>query len=152
MLEDERSIYHLLCRYGESLDYGLEDQFVGLFETNGSWTIWRDGIVDKGFTGSDELRRFAQGHTRAPDKVHKHVFTNVRIIVDGDTARVSSYFARLDAADDLTESFICEMGQYLDVVVRGNDDQWRFQERVVHGEDHRTSRGGREILSIPVDE
>ncbi|KRW97034.1 nuclear transport factor 2 family protein [Paracoccus sp. MKU1] len=146
-MEDMRAIEDVLCAYGEALDYGLEDQFVDLFTEDGIWMIRRAGAEDRVYQGSEQLRKFAMGHTRAPTKIHKHVFTNLKIIVDGDTAKADCYFFRLDASaardpavPSLSDSFIFEMGRYHDDLVRCADGKWRFKLRQVLGEDDRANR------------
>ncbi|ABW12320.1 conserved hypothetical protein [Parafrankia sp. EAN1pec] len=139
-LEDERAIYRLMCRYGEALDYGLDDQLVDLFTPTATWSLCRGGQVVKSVSGAAALRSWCAGHSRSPADVHKHVVTNVRIEVHGDRAAVTSYFARLDANRERRASFVYEMGRYRDRVVRCDDGSWRFDERIVEGEDNREHR------------
>jgi ketosteroid isomerase-like protein len=49
------------------------------------------------------------------------------IRVDGDTASVESYYARLDHRDE--GPYIRSFGRYTDVLVRCDDGRWRFKER-----------------------
>jgi hypothetical protein len=51
-----------------------------------------------------------------------------RVEVDGDRARVDSYFARIDL--DPTGSFIRAFGRYRDTLVRCPDGRWRFEHRI----------------------
>lgn len=146
-LEDMRAIENVLCAYGEALDYGLEEQLVSLFTEDGMWLIRRTGAADRFYKGPEQLLVFAKQHSRWPDKVHKHVFTNFKATIDGDKAKAETYFFRLDGskirdpeAPTLSDSFIYEMGRYLDDLVRGADGKWRFQQRIVVGEDDRGQR------------
>lgn len=141
-LEDERAVYRVLARYGEGLDYGLVDQVLNLFTENGSWILQRGGRRVLTFTGRDQIRVFAQNHPHAPEHVMKHVFVDPQIAVGGDRAEVTSYFMRLDAREDKRATFIFEMGRYFDILVRCPDGNWRFEERIVDGEDDRENRVG----------
>ena len=133
-LEDERDIRDLLSRYGESLDYGLEEQFVSLFTEDGVWRSHRPRSGTKLISGADELTRFARNHTRAPMACHKHIAVDAQIVVDGDTATCVSYFMRLDGRKDGKPSWIWGMGRYRDRLVR-RDGRWLFLERVAELED-----------------
>ncbi len=149
-LEDVRGIEAVLCAYGEALDYGLSDRFVDLFVPTGVWMIRRQGVADRLYEGTEALRKFAEGHSHAPGRIHKHIFSNVKVDLAGDRAAASSYFVRLDASmirdpgmPSLSDSYVFEMGRYEDEFLRCPDGRWRFAIRKVLSEDDRASRSYR---------
>ena len=62
----------------------------------------------------------------------KHVVTNVTVRVEGDTARVDSYFTVLQTASGPALQPIVA-GRYEDSFER-DGERWRFADRVVHTE------------------
>lgn len=132
MLEEERSILRTLYRYLHSVDYGQEREGVDCFTEDGAceWRRRRGGGHRE--EGRTALARYLAGHTRAPAKYHKHLLIEPRIAVNGDEARVDSYFARLDEEDG--KPYISSFGRYLDRMVKCPDGVWRFKERVVEVE------------------
>ena len=131
-LEDEREILRTLYRYGHSLDYGAEAEWVDCFTQNGVYELrYRD--ADTGgrptrYEGHAELEKFARGHSRAPDRYHKHLVVEPVIEVVGDEAAVTSYFLRVDAEGG--ERRIYAFGRYIDHLVREADGCWRFTCRL----------------------
>src|SRR4051812_40723019 len=104
-LEDERGILATLYRYGHTIDYGPDDDWVDLFTDDGVWDSLPNealGPNAKRITarGHDELRAFIATHTHAPVRWHKHFLAEPIIVVEGDEARVSSYFVRIDRYDE----------------------------------------------------
>src|SRR4051812_23690543 len=114
-VEAELAIRETLHRYCHSLDYGREDDWVDCFTPDAiwSWTVRDDlvqdalqrqglGLVPVGTSldgrppddgqvaiaaaGRDQLRRMAAGHTRAPDRWHKHCVVNTTLRIDGERA------------------------------------------------------------------
>ena len=121
-LEDERGILDTLHAYAHSLDYGLRELWLDC------WT--EDAVLHwphTSFEGHAGIGGAFDAHSHAPEKFHKHFLVEPRVKVDGDRATVESYFARLDNAPD--GPFLRSFGRYLDVLVRGGDGRWRFQER-----------------------
>lgn len=122
LLEDERAIDRRMRTYGHALDYGLRDVWLDCW-TDDAELEWPHGL----FTGIAEIARAFDEHTHAPDAVHKHVVVDPLIEVDGDVARVESYFARIDGKP--TGPVVRSIGRYRDMLERGADGVWRFVER-----------------------
>ena len=124
LLEAEREILRTLHAYGHAIDYGDEEEFLDCWLEDAAlhWPVYKEPIV-----GREALRAAFQGHTHAPALYHKHVVVDPRIDLDGDTAHVMSYYARLD--EDPERPFIRGFGRYQDVLVRCEDGRWRSKER-----------------------
>jgi hypothetical protein len=123
-LEDRQAIVDLLNTYGHGLDYGLTEVFVDLWTDDG---VWQLPIIDP-FNGLDEIRAHHE-RVYAPPREHrsKHCVVEPLIEVDGDEARVDSYFFVLvfEEKGPLMRSY----GRYRDQVVRCPDGRWRFRRR-----------------------
>jgi ketosteroid isomerase-like protein len=121
-LEDERAILARMHTYGHALDYGLRETWLDCW-TEDALLEWPHGT----FSGRAEIGRAFDEHTHAPEAFHKHVVVDPLIELDGDRARVDSYFARLDhrTAGPIVRS----MGRYRDLLLRCHDGEWRLQER-----------------------
>lgn len=135
MLMAERAVLDTLYRYGHSIDYGHEEEWLDCFEPGGAFDVrYRVGAKwSRRYEGRSELAGFIAAHSRAPDRWHKHLLFEPLVTVDGDRATARSYFARLDADSDGTP-FVRAFGRYLDELVRGPDGRWRFVERVAEVE------------------
>ena len=135
LLMAERAVLDTLYRYGHSIDYGLEEDWLDCFAAGGAFDVhYRVGAKwSRRYEGRSELAGFIAGHSRAPDRWHKHLLFEPLVTVDGDRATARSYFARLDAADDGTP-FVRAFGRYLDELVRGSDGRWRLVERIAEVE------------------
>jgi len=133
-LEAERAILRTLYRYGHSIAYGLEQEWVACFTEDGVFDVRRRvGSASVRYEGRAALAAFIAQHTRAPGRYHKHMLMEPVISVNGDQATVQSYFARLDATA-AGRSFIRAFGRYLDRMVKDPDGVWRFKERVAEVE------------------
>ncbi len=142
-LEAERAILDVLHRYGPAIDDGDSAAWAGLFTVDGVWEV--EGAASRihlQLEGRDELRSFAEHHTRAPDAFHKHCVVDpvIDIDVDGGRATSTSYLLRLDGFDDgpTVQSF----GRYADVLTRDEDGAWHFARRTVLVESVRPSPFG----------
>lgn len=134
-LEDERAILRTLYTYGQSIDYGREDEFLDCWIDDARLSysfavansLGADGRSDMSFNGREEIAGFFRGHTHAPERYHKHFLVAPLITIDGDRATVECYNARLDArpGGPLTSSFGC----YRDELIRCPDGRWRFAAR-----------------------
>lgn len=95
-------------------------------------TAYWPGAVDhhSGFTGTiEEFIAWAEPRLRAiPHSVH--MLGNILIRIDGETARVESYFWSVNvlAEGDVREALVS--GRYLDRFER-RGDEWRIAERMV---------------------
>jgi uncharacterized protein (TIGR02246 family) len=126
-LEAREDIRALIHAYGQALDTRDFHAFASLFEPDeGTWVggfgtaVGRDAI----FRMMDE----AIGHANEPfDPVSHHVFTNIRIVVDGDRARATTkwIFVVPSAAGQPEWRFL---GHYEDQFVR-RQGQWLFLRR-----------------------
>src|SRR4051794_17291952 len=100
-LEDERDVLSTLYRYGHTIDYGPDDEWVDLFTADGVWDSIPNealGPEAKRITarGTAELRSFIATHTHSPVRWHKHLLIEPVVQLDGDEATVRSYWVRLD--------------------------------------------------------
>ena len=137
-LEDERAVLDNLHRYGHSIDYGLDEDWVDCFLPDGRFEVRRRLEPDNHTVceGADALRRFVANHTRPPAGYHKHLVVDSRIVVARDRATSVSYFIRVDAdMESGGRSFVNAMGRYHDTLARCDDGRWRFIERLAEVED-----------------
>ena len=149
-LEDERGVVANMYRYAHSIDYGLEAEWVDCFTEDGAFDMRRPpdfGTPGNRIDGREALAAFIATHTRAPETWHKHMMVQPRVAVEGDTAKVESFFTRLDE-DETLEPYVLVFGRYRDTVQRCDDGLWRFRERIVEIESIKArpapSRSGRE--------
>src|SRR5713226_9292500 len=112
-LEAERAILRTLYRYGHSIDYGLEQEWVDCFTSDGVFDVRRVGSASARYEGRAALAAFIAQHTRAPSRYHKHLLMEPTMTVHEDHATVQSYFTRLDATHQ-GKPFIRAFGRYLD--------------------------------------
>jgi hypothetical protein len=136
-LEDERDILQCLYRYGHSIDYGMEDEFLDCFtsdaflsydfETANQLADTGIGDNDRQFQAQEAIVGFFHWHTNAPNVYHKHFLAEPRIKLEGDQASVSSFWTRLDRSEQ--GPVITSFGRYQDVFVRCPDGRWRIKER-----------------------
>ena len=129
VLEEEKGVLQTLYRYGHSIDYGLEQEWVSLFTRDGVFEIrFRKTGVNHRNEGQEALAKFIASHTRAPEKYHKHLLIEPIINFRGrNKATVESYFLRVDESEG--KVFILAFGRYHDRMVK-QAGQWRFQERI----------------------
>jgi len=129
LLEDERTILQTLYRYGHCIDYGLEQEWVGLFTEDGIYEIrlrQSGSVIRK--EGSQALAQFIAEHTRAPARYHKHLLMEPLITIESESqATVQSYFLRVDEGEG--KLYILAFGRYKDRLVKRNS-RWLFKERV----------------------
>jgi hypothetical protein len=136
-LEDERAIFDLLYRYGHAIDYGLEDEWIDCFVQDGifdrrlrqegtSTSEWRP--LGPRLEGHADLASFVSSHSRAPERFHKHLLLNPRIVIAEDDATVQSYFLFITANEG--RCVIGAFGRYLDNVVRSGERTWRLKQRI----------------------
>ena len=144
-LEAERAVLTTLYRYGHALDYGAEADWVDCFAAAAHYEIRDPGTgttcTVRSYDGRDELAAFAAGHTRAPERYHKHLVADPLIAVDGDCATAVSYFLRLDDVDG--QRVVYAFGRYRDELVRCADGRWRFAVRIAEVESRRARRAPR---------
>jgi hypothetical protein len=124
LLEDERAILHRLYAYGHAIDYGYEDEFVDCWIPTGV-LYWPDPHPP--YVGREAIREVFRRHSHAPQVFHKHLIAEPRIAIDGDRATADVMYTRLDHYPTGPE--VSTYGRYRDVLVRCEDEQWRFLER-----------------------
>lgn len=141
LLEAERGVLRTLYRYGHAIDYGLEADWVDCFLPDGAYEL-RFRAKPRNYNplrgtptplgarhvGHDQIHAFAANHTRPPGRWHKHFMVEPIIDVAGDTARVQSYFARIDHEGSAAQ--LRSFGRYIDILKRCADGRWRFAERI----------------------
>ncbi len=129
-LEDEREALRTLHSYGQALDAGDEDAFADCFTEDGTFTAGgrQPGHTTFALAGRDELRAFAQGHSRPPVGYHQHHVAEPVIALDGDTARVRSTMFVVMEADGVPVLRV--FGRYDDTLRRCSDGRWRIARRV----------------------
>ncbi|MBI2867803.1 MAG: nuclear transport factor 2 family protein [Chloroflexi bacterium] len=136
LLEEERAILRTLYRYGHSIDYGLEHDWVDCFTEDGAFDVRRRaGPAGKRHAGRAALAAFVAQHTRAPAKYHKHLLIEPVITSDSAQAKAVSYFARLDESAAKVP-FVRSFGRYHDTMLKCADGRWRFKERIADVEAH----------------
>ena len=128
-IADERAILRVLYSYCHAIDYGEEARWLALFASDGIFHVdMPRGLPPIHCAGQKELAAFISAHPRAPAALHKHLLLNPLIELQGDEARVASYFQMLLDIDG-TPATYC-FGRYLDRLVRAENGLWRFKERV----------------------
>jgi len=131
-LEEERNILRTLYRYGHTMDYGPGEEWVDCFTEDGVFAAPRREGGGHRQEGRAALTAFMANHSRAPAKYHKHLLIEPRISINGNEARVESYFARLD--ETRGEPYLQSFGRYKDRLVKCPDGVWRFKERIAEVE------------------
>ncbi len=129
LLEDERAILQTLYRYGHCIDYGLEQEWVGLFTKDGIYEVLlrQSGSVLRK-EGRQALAQFIAEHTRAPERYHKHLLAEPLITLESKSqATVESYFLRVDEGEG--KLYMRAFGRYRDRLVK-YDSRWLFKERI----------------------
>jgi hypothetical protein len=136
-IADERAILRVLYSYCHAIDYGEEARWLALFTADGIFHVdMPRGLPPIHCAGQKELAAFISAHPRAPAALHKHLLLNPLIELQGDEARVASYFQMLLDIDG-TPATYC-FGRYLDRLVRSESGLWRFRERVAQVQSMRT--------------
>ena len=128
-LLDERAIVQLMHRYAHAMDYGDEAAWVDVFtpdavfdvvESVGGRRIHRE-------EGRGDLAAYVAAYPKPP-AFRKHVIVDPVVEVDGDEARVESYWILLHREQDDGMPVLAAFGRSTDRVVR-LDGEWRIAER-----------------------
>ena len=129
-LQDEKAIVAVLYRYGDALDHGDREEFLGCFTADADYTVRMRIEPSSGFgyQGHEELTGYFDGHTHAPNAFHKHVTVNPLIDVHGAQADAQSYFLRVDSLA-AGPAVVVAAGRYIDRFERGADGHWRIRSR-----------------------
>lgn len=135
---DERAILRTLYTYGHAIDYGEEARWVDCFTEDGVFHVeFAGNTPSMRFEGRAALAAFVADHPCAPEALHKHLLLNPLIDVQGDEAKVASYFQMLLEIDGLPETYC--FGRYLDRMRRCADGVWRFVERKAEVQSRRSN-------------
>jgi len=140
-LEDEQAILHLLYKYCHSLDAGHPDDWLSCFDENVEYEVRYpvppeparvaagrlegNSVHHRGLT---ELRAFVTSVISRGGPTRKHVISEPRIDIDGDTGRGTTYYFTLDMSGGAPE--VLTFGRYLDRY-RRIGDRWLIATRVV---------------------
>ena len=147
LIEAEREIVRTIYQFGHTIDYGLEAEWLDCFLPDGELdVIYGDrppnrlalgtrhprGVLHR---GTEQLAAWIAGHTRPPVRIHKHLYVEPRITLDGDTATSITYMTRVDVVDGQPE--IYAFGRYHDEWRRCEDGRWRLKRRKIDVEGQR---------------
>jgi len=134
-LEDKEQIRTLLLDYGRHLDARDWDAFAALFAADGG--AWNGGMGIA--RGQDEIRAMMintigldNTGSGASGVSNLHWLGNEFIEVDGDSAKAISKWIFFMTAPNGGPNAVF-IGHYADTLIR-TSGQWRFRERVVHGD------------------
>lgn len=131
-LEDERAILDTLHRYGQMFDSRQDQAWADLFTENGEFLcVDHTGKVILREQGRAALAEWARDFAQGDTLLMKHCVIAPVITVDGDQAKVESYFSNLvENQDRRAPPHIRFMGRYSDRMVKGEDGRWRFHQRI----------------------
>jgi len=144
-LEDERGILDTLHRYTRGIDYRRPEDWAAVFTEDCVYELRSKRRATHRQQGREALLQFLRSVKVGPERVFgdvepvspsahivKHLCIDPRITLDGDTARVESYFVHLD--DLHGTPVLWTYGRYVDRLVRCDDGVWRIAERIVEQE------------------
>ncbi len=117
-MDDHRLIERLILDYAAYNDAADWDALAGQFVPGARMS--RPSAPDDYIMGADAI---VAAFRARPARTARHVVTNVRIDIDGDSARAESHLLLFTAADKPPM-----VGGYSDRLVR-TPDGWRFLER-----------------------
>jgi ketosteroid isomerase-like protein len=124
--DDFEQIRKLLAEYGRLLDARDPHGWAALFGEDGEWV---GGTRYGAISGPDALARFVSDEFGAtPPSVH--IFGNMAIEVDGDTATAWSRWMLLE--EDGAGGVRIVLAGHYDDRLRRTRDGWRFARREVH--------------------
>lgn len=131
-LEDERAILETLHRYGQAIDGGLDREWAELFTEDGEFLcVDRAGGVILREQGREALVAWASNHKAGETRLMKHLVIAPVVTIDGDNARVVSYYANMvENENPLDPPHVRYMGRYVDDMVKDSGGRWRFFRRV----------------------
>jgi len=128
-LEAERAILRTIFACAAAIDAGDEEAFVACFTVDGEFEASgasRDATTFR-IRGEAELAEFLAGHTRPPERRHRHVVAEPIVEVEGDEATCRSYF--MVVVEHEGEPVLRTFGRYEDRLRREGDGTWRLQRR-----------------------
>ena len=119
MSGDESAIRRLLVDYCHLIDDGRFDEWILLFNEDIVFTVMGNRLV-----GRAELRGFIEPSQQEGDR-GRHLLSEPRIDLDGDTARVTTDYAFVSRSNTILST-----GRYFDTVRRAKD-RWCFSSREI---------------------
>jgi len=133
LLLAERAVLQTLYTYARTIDNGNLQEWLDCFEPDARWLLRSSGgPVEWEHAGHDQLAKFFDWHSHAPQRLHLHLTGNVvpEVSLETGQATVESYMVRLDR-DAEERPYVFAFGKYHDTLRRGADGRWRFAIREV---------------------
>jgi len=144
--EDRLAILEMQNRYILAMDYFDADAYAAVFTEDGvlDWArgevIGRDAIREFMATGTYDLRKLNFQPAQTEDgrewpPAVRHLVTNQVIEIDGDTARVVSYWMNYSNAADRRQIQWLSYGSWDDELVKVNGE-WLFKRHKIYNENN----------------
>jgi hypothetical protein len=144
--EDRLAILEMQNRYVLAMDYFDADAYAAVFTEDGvlDWArgevIGRPAIREFMATGTYDLRKLNFQPAQTPDGKEwppavRHLVTNQVIEIDGDTARVISYWMNYSNAADRRKIEWLSYGSWDDELVKINGE-WLFKRHKIYNENN----------------
>ena len=144
--EDRLAILEMQNRYILAMDYFDADAYAAVFTEDGilDWArgevIGRDAIREFMATGTYDLRNLNFQPATTPDgnewpPAVRHLVTNQVIELNGDTARVVSYWMNYSNAADRRQIQWLSYGSWDDELVK-IDGEWLFKRHKIYNENN----------------
>ncbi len=131
-LEAERDILDTCYRYSHTIDYGPPEAWAEVFTEDGVFDVYTaKGKQGHKENGRAELAQYLSTKDLPPVKYDKHVIFSPMITVNGDEAKVESYFAAFKDGDG--GPAIGVYGLYHDTLIKENGT-WLIKERLAEVE------------------
>ena len=118
-LTDRAQLHDLLIAYARRADTKDWVGFADLFADDGRIVLPFGSITKDEMAGSVE-------RVLAPFEGTHHLFANIGIEIDGDTARTNHYLQAVHVASADTPSRHADIGGWYDNTYRRTPDGWRF--------------------------
>jgi ketosteroid isomerase-like protein len=119
-MTDEDSIRNTLARFCQTLDSRQFEAWAATFTP--------DGVFGRSNGRAAILSMILGGELATqPELRRKHTVTNAIIVVDGDTAAVTSDLVMFDQVGDTP--WTIRVGRYTDQLARQSDGSWLFTHR-----------------------
>lgn len=126
-LRDHEEIRQLMYRYARGVDRSDENLIASVYAEGGTD---HHGPFDG--PGTEFAANLAKSGTALPDNVGNHHITNILIDVDGDRAKVETYFLALHPhTHDGPVRMALMSGRYIDTLVRENGRWGILRRRVI---------------------
>jgi hypothetical protein len=123
MPTDEDAIRELVALHAQLTDDGEYERRVQLYTKDGELVM-----MGKSTVGHEALAK-QMASTADPQRLGKHIVTNVVPTIKGDKAEVSSDFAFVRA--NAGGFGVMAAGRYADIMER-HDGKWLFKQRIIH--------------------